>query len=122
VVTVTLEDDGEGRVEVVEDGGGGEGFLEEGEYTLAPAVPVPWGVLPHEPVEEFGDPGVVINELAVEISKIKEGLHFFYTPGWRPVEDGFHLSRVHANAVQSDYDTEVLDFGGVEQALLQLGM
>ncbi|KAG6877203.1 hypothetical protein C0993_009442 [Termitomyces sp. T159_Od127] len=85
---VALKDNGEGGVEVAEDGGRGEGLLEESEYTLAPAVPVPWGVLPCEPVEGFGDPGVVINEPAVEIGETKEGLHLFYTPGWRPVEDG----------------------------------
>ncbi|KAG6876697.1 hypothetical protein C0993_001034 [Termitomyces sp. T159_Od127] len=119
---VALKDDGEGGVEVVEDGSGGEGFLEEGEYTLAPAVPVPRGVLPCEPVEGFGDLGVVINELAVEIGKTKEGLHLVYTLGWRSVEDGFHLSGVHVNAIWSDYDAKVLDFSGVEQALLRLGV
>ncbi|KAG6867762.1 hypothetical protein C0993_011451 [Termitomyces sp. T159_Od127] len=40
---VAFEDNGERGVEVAEDGGRGEGFLEEGEYTLAPAVPVPRG-------------------------------------------------------------------------------
>ncbi|KAG6875530.1 hypothetical protein C0993_008775 [Termitomyces sp. T159_Od127] len=100
----------------------GEGFLEEGEYTLALAVPVPWGVLSHEPVEEFGDPRVVINEPAIKIGETKEGLHLFYTLRWRPVEDGFHLSGVHANAIQSDYDAKVLDFNGVKQALLQFGV
>ncbi|KAG6899729.1 hypothetical protein C0993_007459 [Termitomyces sp. T159_Od127] len=112
---VALEDNEEGGVEVAEDGGRGEGFLEEGEYTLALAVPVPQDVLPHEPVEGFSDPGVIINEPAVEIGKTKEGLHLIYTLGWRPVEDGFHLSRVHVNTIWSDYDAKVLDFGaGVE--------
>ncbi|KAG6884118.1 hypothetical protein C0993_001306 [Termitomyces sp. T159_Od127] len=37
---VAFEDNGEGGVKVVEDGGGGEGFLKEGEYALALAVPV----------------------------------------------------------------------------------
>ncbi|KAG6876611.1 hypothetical protein C0993_001926 [Termitomyces sp. T159_Od127] len=80
------------------------------------------GVLSCEPVEGFGDPRVVINELAVEIGKTKEGLHLFYTLWQRPVEDGLHLSRVHANTIWSDYDTKVLNFGGVEQALLQFGI
>ncbi|KAG6893166.1 hypothetical protein C0993_001864, partial [Termitomyces sp. T159_Od127] len=122
VGSVTFEDDGEKEVEVAEDGDRGEGFLEESEYTLTPAVPVPWGVLLHELVEEFGDPGVIINKLAVEIGKTKEGLHLFYTPGWRPVEDGFHFSGVYVNTVWDDYDAKVLDFGGVKRALLWLGM
>ncbi|KAG6899368.1 hypothetical protein C0993_010854 [Termitomyces sp. T159_Od127] len=111
---ITFEDNGEGGVEVVKDGGRGEGFFEEGEYTLALAVPVPRGVLPCEPVEGFGDPKVVINELAVEIGKTKEELHLFYTLGWRPVENGFHLGGVHVNAVWDDNDAKVLDFGGVK--------
>ncbi|KAG6867742.1 hypothetical protein C0993_011752 [Termitomyces sp. T159_Od127] len=122
VRSIALEDDGEGGVKVAEDGGGGEGFLEEGEYTLALAVPVPWSILSREPVEGFGDPRVVINETAIEIGKTKEGLHFFYTLGWRLVEDGFHLSRVHVNAIQGGYDAEVLDFGSMEQALLWFSM
>ncbi|KAG6899677.1 hypothetical protein C0993_007988 [Termitomyces sp. T159_Od127] len=111
-----------GGVKVAEDGGRGEGFLEEGEYALALAVRVSWSVLSHEPVEEFSDPKVIINELAVEVGKTKEGLHLFYTLEWRPVEDGLHLSRVHANTVWDDYDAEILNFGGVEQALLQFGV
>ncbi|KAG6897125.1 hypothetical protein C0993_007774 [Termitomyces sp. T159_Od127] len=78
---VAFEDDGERGVEVAEDGGGGEGFLEESEYTLALAVSVPSGVLPCKPVEGFGDPRVVIYELAVEIGKTKERLHLFYALG-----------------------------------------
>ncbi|KAG6876792.1 hypothetical protein C0993_000407 [Termitomyces sp. T159_Od127] len=111
-----------GEVEVAEDAGRGEGFFEEGEYALALAVPVPWGVLSRPPVEGFSDPGVIINEPAVEVGETKEGLHLFHTPGRRPVEDGLHLSGIHANTVQGDYDTKVLNFGGVEQALLQFGV
>ncbi|KAG6899325.1 hypothetical protein C0993_011202 [Termitomyces sp. T159_Od127] len=113
---VTFEDNGERGVKVVEDGGGGEGLLEEGEYALPPAVPVPWGVLPCEPVEGFGDSGVVINEPAVEIGETKERLHLFYALGWRPVEDGFHLGGVHANAVWGDDDTEVVLLESFEDA------
>ncbi|KAG6882681.1 hypothetical protein C0993_009598, partial [Termitomyces sp. T159_Od127] len=89
---IAFENNRKGGVKVVEDGGGGEGFFEEGKYALALAVPVPWSVLSHEPVEGFGDLGVIINEPAVEVGETKEGLHLFYTLGQRPVEDGFHLS------------------------------
>ncbi|KAG6864750.1 hypothetical protein C0993_008562, partial [Termitomyces sp. T159_Od127] len=69
---VTFENDGESRVKVAEDGGGSEGFFEEGEHALAFAISVPWSVLSHELVEEFGDPGVIINEPAVEVGKTKK--------------------------------------------------
>ncbi|KAG6876283.1 hypothetical protein C0993_004460 [Termitomyces sp. T159_Od127] len=96
---ITFKYDGKGGVEVAEDGGRGEGFLEESEYTLASAVPVPWGVLSHELVEGFGDSKVVINELAVEVGETKKGLYLFYVPGQRPVENGLHFSRVHENSI-----------------------
>ncbi|KAG6875724.1 hypothetical protein C0993_007793 [Termitomyces sp. T159_Od127] len=111
---VAFKYDGKGGVEVVEDGDGGKGFFEEGEDTSSFFVPVPWGVLSCETVEEFGDLRVVIKELAIEVGKTKKKLHTFYVPGWRPIEDGLHLSRVHAKSVQGDNDTEVLNFDGVK--------
>ncbi|KAG6875453.1 hypothetical protein C0993_009193, partial [Termitomyces sp. T159_Od127] len=124
---VAFKNNEERGVKVAKDGAGGEGFLEEGEYTLAFAVPVPWGVLSCEPVEGFGDPRVIINGLAVKVGKTKKGLHLFYLLRWRPVEDGLHLSRINAttskNVVQvhndknvvhvmEDVDHEVLEGGG----------
>ncbi|KAG6883932.1 hypothetical protein C0993_002736 [Termitomyces sp. T159_Od127] len=114
---VAFKDNREGGVKMVEDGGGGEGFFEEGEYALALAVPVPRSVLSCEPVERFSEPGVIINELAVKVGKTKEGLHLFYALGQRPVEDGLHLSGVHANAIWVNYDAEVLWFSVAEANL-----
>ncbi|KAG6876539.1 hypothetical protein C0993_002376 [Termitomyces sp. T159_Od127] len=75
VRSVAFKYNGKGGVEVAEDGGRGKGFFEEGEDTLAFAVSVPWGILPHETVEEFGDLRVVMKELSVEVGKTKKGLH-----------------------------------------------
>ncbi|KAG6867219.1 hypothetical protein C0993_005547 [Termitomyces sp. T159_Od127] len=111
---VTFENNREGGIKVVEDGGRGEGFFEEGEYALALAVTVPQGILSHELVEGFSDPGVIINEPAVEVGKTKEGLHLSYAPGWRPVENGLHFSGVHANPIWGNYDAKVLNFDGVK--------
>ena len=61
---------------MLEDGGRGEGGLEEFKHTLAFAIPVPWSVLPDEPVRVFCDARVVVNELVVEIGKTQEGLYF----------------------------------------------
>ncbi|KAG6884603.1 hypothetical protein C0993_009662, partial [Termitomyces sp. T159_Od127] len=104
---VAFEYNGKGSVKMVEDKGGHEGCFEEGEYALALAVPVLWGVLSCEPVKGFGDPGVIINEPVIEVGKTKKGLHLYNVPGWRPIEDDLHLSRVHANSIQSDNDAEV---------------
>ncbi|KAG6863667.1 hypothetical protein C0993_010690 [Termitomyces sp. T159_Od127] len=110
---IAFKDNKEGGVKVVEDGDGGEGFFEEGEYALALAVPVLWSVLSCELIERFGDPRVIINEPAVEVSKTKKELHLLHILGQRPIED-LHLSRIHANAVLGNNDAKVLNFGGVK--------
>ncbi|KAG5345915.1 hypothetical protein C0989_001198, partial [Termitomyces sp. Mn162] len=61
-----------GGVEMAEDWSGGEGLLQEEEYALALAVPIPRGVLPCEPVEGLGNSGVVVDEAAIEVSKPQE--------------------------------------------------
>ncbi|KAG6868003.1 hypothetical protein C0993_008528, partial [Termitomyces sp. T159_Od127] len=68
----TFEYNGKGGVKVAEDRGISEGFLEQSEYTLTFAVPTPGGVLLYELVEEFHDPKVDVDELAEEVSTIKE--------------------------------------------------
>ncbi|KAG5334172.1 hypothetical protein C0989_004195 [Termitomyces sp. Mn162] len=52
----------QGRVKMVENQGGGEGFFEEGKDALALAISVPGSVLLSESIKEFGDPGVVVDE------------------------------------------------------------
>ncbi|KAG5334843.1 hypothetical protein C0989_002802 [Termitomyces sp. Mn162] len=78
---MAFEDYEQGGVKVAEDWGRSESFLEEGEYTLALAVPVPGSVLSGESVEEFCDSRVVIDELAIKVSEPQEGLYLFHVLG-----------------------------------------
>ncbi|KAG5337483.1 hypothetical protein C0989_009541 [Termitomyces sp. Mn162] len=70
---VAFKHNQQGGVKMAEDWSGGEGPLqEEEEYALALAVPIPRGVLLNELVEGFGDPGVVVDEAAIKVSKPQE--------------------------------------------------
>ncbi|KAG5349951.1 hypothetical protein C0989_001079 [Termitomyces sp. Mn162] len=69
---IALEHDWPGGVKMAENRSGGEGPLQEEEYALALAVPIPRGVLLRESVEGFGDPRVVVNEMAIKVSKPQE--------------------------------------------------
>ncbi|KAG5334288.1 hypothetical protein C0989_003511, partial [Termitomyces sp. Mn162] len=99
VIDLVVELHGQGGVKVAEDWGRGEGLFEEGKYALAPTILVPGGVLPGESVERFGDPGVVVNELVMEVSKPQEGLYLFDILGWGLVEDGLDLGWIHVYSV-----------------------
>ncbi|KAG5348403.1 hypothetical protein C0989_010601 [Termitomyces sp. Mn162] len=69
---IAFEYNWQGGVKMAEDQDGGEGLLEEEEYTLALAVPIPRGVLSHESVERFGDSRVVVDESAIKVSEPQE--------------------------------------------------
>ncbi|KAG6883009.1 hypothetical protein C0993_008290 [Termitomyces sp. T159_Od127] len=69
---ITFENNGEKGVKMVEDEGGGKGFLEEDEYAVKLAITVSWGVLFHELVEGFGESRVIINELMVEVGETEK--------------------------------------------------
>ncbi|KAG5335312.1 hypothetical protein C0989_001470 [Termitomyces sp. Mn162] len=107
---------------MVEDWSGGEGLLQEEEYTLALAVAIPRGVFLHESVEGFGDSGVVVDESVIKVSKPQKGLYLLDIPQWRPIEYSFNLGGVHVHTIGSDNDPKVFDLCHVKGAFLEFGM
>ncbi|KAG6893244.1 hypothetical protein C0992_010751, partial [Termitomyces sp. T32_za158] len=88
---VAFEYDGEFRVEVPEDRGNGEGFLEKFEDALTLTVPVPQDLLSGEAGQGLRDAGVIVNESSVEVGEAQERLNLLDIPGTRPVEDSINL-------------------------------
>lgn len=81
---------------------------------MALIVPTLGGVLLSQLVEGFSNAGVVVDELAVQVCKAKEGLYLLNI-FWRgPVENGFNLCRVYADSLWDDDDTKIFDFYGVK--------
>src|SRR6266581_9662459 len=83
---------------VSEDGGGGEGFLEQIESGVAVISERPWYTLPGEVGQRNHDVGVLINESPVEVCESKEGLNVLDLMGLRPVLDSLDLVRRHRQA------------------------
>src|SRR6266700_2422375 len=85
VGSVRLNYDWGVRYPVSEDGGGGEGFLEQVESRVAVVSERPWYTLPGEAGQRNHDVGVLIDESPVEVCKSKEGLNVLDLTGLRPV-------------------------------------
>jgi hypothetical protein len=62
--------------------------------------------------------GKVLDEALVEIGKPDETSDFFEFRGWCPISDGLYLDRVHGNFAGADDQSEVVDMGLLELALL----
>src|SRR6266581_9320175 len=106
---------------VSEDGGGGEGFLEQVESGVAVVSERPWYTLPGEAGQRNHDVGVLIDESPVEICESKEGLNVLDLTGLRPVLDSLDLVRRHRQASRGQYVAEVLRSVSMELALLRIG-
>src|SRR6266700_3626967 len=70
---------------VSEDGGGGEGFLEQVESGAAVVSERPRYTLPGEAGQRNHNVGVLIDESPVEVCESKEGLNVLDLTGLRPV-------------------------------------
>jgi hypothetical protein len=62
--------------------------------------------------------GKVFNKASVEIGKPDETSNFFEFRGRCPISNGLYLDRVHGNFAGADNQSEVVDMGLLELALL----
>jgi hypothetical protein len=62
--------------------------------------------------------GEVFDKPSIEIGKPNETSDFFEFCGWCPISDGLYLDRVHGNFAGADDQSEVIDMGLLELALL----
>ncbi|KIN96459.1 hypothetical protein M404DRAFT_163016, partial [Pisolithus tinctorius Marx 270] len=99
-----------------------EGILQVEEGGVALLRKVPRSTLSHEASEWNDDVGVVINESSVEVCKAKEGLDVSHLLWLRPVADCLNLLSGHGETRGRENVAKVLDGGGVELALLWLGI
>jgi hypothetical protein len=62
--------------------------------------------------------GEVLDKVSVEIGEPDETPNFFEFRRWCPISDGLYLDRVHGNFAGADDQSEVVDMGLLELALL----
>jgi hypothetical protein len=62
--------------------------------------------------------GKVLDKASVEIGKPNETSDFFEFRGWGPISDGLYFDHVHGNFAGADDQSEVIDMGLLELALL----
>jgi hypothetical protein len=62
--------------------------------------------------------GEVLDKASVEIGKPDETSDFFEFCGWCPISDGLYLDWVHGNFAGADDQSEVVNMGLLELALL----
>ena len=86
---------------MVENGCASEHVFEEHKHFLTIGGPIPVGALASESSKRDRHVRVVSNEMAVEISKPKEGLHILdLLWGW-PVPNDLDLCFIHFEAVRA---------------------
>ena len=63
---------------------------------------------------ETNDLEKVSNKASIEIAKFDEALHFFETSESLSIDDHADFLRVHANALDEDYNAQKRDFLSIE--------
>ena len=103
-----------------EDGGGGEGFLEEVEGRAALMIENPGDTLSDEVYEGHNYLGVLMDETLIEVGETEEGLHVLSLARLRPILNSFDLLRGHLQSRWREDIAEALSGISVEFALLSV--
>jgi hypothetical protein len=117
---VGLDDKREGRIEMMENRGRGEVFLERLERLSAYRGEIPFLRLSGESGKRDNDVRVSVDKASVKVREAEKGLNVANVPGFGPIEDSLDLVFGHGNAVSGNDETEEFDRFRVELALLGL--
>jgi hypothetical protein len=62
--------------------------------------------------------GEVLDKASIEIGKPNKAPDFFELCGWCPILDGLYLDRIHGSFAGADDQSEIVNMGLLELALL----
>jgi hypothetical protein len=103
-----------------QNGLGGEGSFEYVKSSLLGGAPNKGHILLGEVVKQPAYLREVFNKAFVEIGKSNETPNFFEFRGWYSISNGLYLNWVHGKFAGSDDQSEVVNMGLLEFAILGL--